>query len=34
MNIRLQKVCEDDAVFLYRFMNDKTILDALDEIPT
>lgn len=34
MDIRLQKVREDDAAFLYRFMNDKTILDALDEIPT
>ena len=34
MDIRLQKVREDDAEFLYRFMNDKNILDALDEIPT
>ena len=30
----MQKVREDDAEFLYRLMNDKTILDALDEIPT
>ena len=34
MNIRMQNVREDDAAFLYRFMNDKNILDALDEIPT
>ena len=34
MNIRIQNVCEDDAEFLHRIMNDKSILDALDEIPT
>ena len=34
MNIRMQNVREDDAEFLYRIMNDKKILDALDEIPT
>ena len=34
MDIRLQNVREEDAEFLYRFMNDKDILDALDEIPT
>ena len=34
MNIRMQNVREDDAEFLYRIMNDKNILDALDEIPT
>lgn len=30
----MQSVREEDAEFLYRFMNDKNILDALDEIPT
>lgn len=34
MNIRILKVCEDDAEFLHRLMNEKNILDALDEIPT
>ena len=34
MNIRIQNVCEDDAEFLYRMMNDKSILNALDEVPT
>ena len=34
MNIRMQKVREDDAEFLYKLMNDKNILDALDEMPT
>lgn len=34
MDIKLQNVREEDAEFLYRFMNDKDILDALDEIPT
>lgn len=34
MNIRIQNVCENDAEFLCRIMNDKNILDALDEIPT
>lgn len=34
MNIRILNVCEDDAVFLHRIMNDKNILNALDEIPT
>lgn len=32
--IRILNVCEDDAEFLYRIMNDQNILDALDEIPT
>ncbi len=30
----MQKVREDDAEFLYKLMNDKNILDALDEMPT
>ena len=30
----MQNVREDDAEFLYRIMNDKNILNALDEIPT
>lgn len=34
MNIRMLNVCEDDAAFLHRIMNDKNMLDALDEIPT
>ncbi len=34
MNIGISKVREDDAKFLHRIMNDKNILDALDEIPT
>ncbi len=34
MNIRTLNVCEDDAEFLHRIMNDKNILDALDEVPT
>ena len=34
VNIRMQNVREDDAEFLYKIMNDKKILDALDEIPT
>ena len=34
MNIRIQNVCKDDAEFLHRIMNDKSILDALDEVPT
>ena len=34
MNIRIQNVCKDDAEFLYRIMNDQSILDALDEIPS
>lgn len=34
MDIRMQNVREDDAEFLYRIMNDKNILGALDEIPT
>ncbi len=34
MNIRMQNVREEDAEFLYRIMNDKNILEALDEIPT
>ena len=34
MNIRTINVCENDAEFLHRIMNEKNILDALDEIPT
>ncbi len=34
MNIRVQPVREGDADFLYRIMNDRAILDALDEVPT
>ncbi len=34
MNIRILNVCEDDAAFLHRIMNDRNILDALDEVPT
>lgn len=34
MNIRIVNVCEGDAEFLHRIMNDKNILDALDEVPT
>ena len=34
MDIRMQNVREDDAEFLYKFMNDKNIIDALDEVPT
>lgn len=34
MNIRILNVCEDDATFLHRIMNDRNILDALDEVPT
>ena len=30
----MQNVREDDAEFLYRFMNNINILDALDEIST
>ena len=34
MNIRILNICEDDAEFLHRIMNDKNMLDALEEIPT
>ena len=34
MNIRILNVCENDAAFLHKIMNDKNMLDALDEIPT
>ena len=34
MNVRIRNVCEDDAEFLHRIMNDKNVLDALDEVPT
>lgn len=34
MNIRTLNVREDDAEFLHRIMNEKNMLDALDEIPT
>ena len=34
MNIRIRNVYEDDAEFLHRIMNDKDVLDALDEVPT
>lgn len=34
MNIRILNVCEDDAEFLHKIMNDKNILDVLGEIPT
>ena len=34
MNIRILNICEDDAEFLNKIMNDKDMLDALDEIPT
>ena len=34
MNIRILNVCENDAEFLHRIMNDKNMLDALGEIPT
>lgn len=33
-NIRIVDVCEDDAQFLYKIMNDPNILEALDEVPT
>ena len=34
MNIRIVNVCKNDAEFLHRIMNEKNMLDALDEIPT
>ena len=34
MNIRVLEVCDSDAQFLCRLMNDKNILDALNEVPT
>ena len=34
MNIRIANVCKNDAEFLHRTMNEKNMLDALDEIPT
>ena len=34
MHIETAKVCKADAKFLYRLMNDQSILDALDEVPT
>ena len=34
MNIRIVNVCKNDAEFLHRNMNEKNMLDALDEIPT
>ncbi len=34
MNIRILTVNEGDAVFLCELMNDKSILNVLDEIPT
>jgi len=33
-NIKLRAVCNDDANFLHLIMNDNTILDALNEVPT
>lgn len=34
MHIETAKVCKADAEFLHRLMNDQSIWDALDEVPT
>ena len=31
MDIRILNVCEGDATFLHKIMNDRNILDALEE---
>lgn len=33
-DVKILEVCENDASFLCRLMNDKKILDALNEVPT